>query len=98
MLGYLRLTTNDKVMAGMPLTVTEAWNAYAALYSAPEVFLATEPANCDSAFQQIALAGSMASRLWTNAYLAAFAITAGMRAVTFEDDFARFNGLNLLKL
>jgi hypothetical protein len=98
MLGFLRMTTNDKVMSGSPLTVGEAWNAYMALRSVPEVYLALEPANCEGSFQTVALANGMIPRMWTDAYLAAFAISAGMRLVTFDNDFSRFEGLNLLRL
>ena len=34
----------------------------------------------------------------TDAYLAAFARCAGMQLVTFDTDFARFEGLDLLVL
>jgi len=98
MLGFLRLTTNDRVMSGSPLTVTQAWNAYASLRSAPEVILAHEPANCEGDFQSVALGNNFTPRMWTDGYLASFAITAGMRLVTFDTDFSRFAGLNLLQL
>jgi hypothetical protein len=98
MLGFLRLTTNNTVMSGSPLTVAQSWNAYVALRSAPEVLLAHEPASCEGALQALALADSMVPRMWTDAYLAAFAISAGMRLVTFDNDFSRFSGLNLLQL
>jgi predicted nucleic acid-binding protein len=31
--------------------------------------------------------------LWTDAYLAAFALSAGLRMVSFDSDFGRFAGL-----
>jgi uncharacterized protein len=37
-------------------------------------------------------------RYWTDAYLAAFAISAGLRMVTFDRDFEKFEGLSLLLL
>ncbi len=39
-------------------------------------------------------------RLWTDAYLAAFALAGGYRLVSFDRDFLRFRpyGLNLLLL
>ena len=38
------------------------------------------------------------NRLWTDAYLAAFAITTGCRLVSFDADFQRFPALLLLHL
>ena len=37
-------------------------------------------------------------RLWTDAYLAAFALAGGHRLVTFDQDFLRFPGLEVLRL
>jgi uncharacterized protein len=37
-------------------------------------------------------------RLWTDAYLAAFAIFSGARLVTFDMDFKRFPNLEMLLL
>ncbi|WVN41054.1 hypothetical protein AOB54_05970 [beta proteobacterium MWH-UniP1] len=34
----------------------------------------------------------------TDAYLAAFAVCSGLRLVTFDKDFERFEGLSLLRL
>ena len=36
--------------------------------------------------------------LWTDAYLASFAIACGCRLVSFDADFVRFPGLNFLHL
>jgi predicted nucleic acid-binding protein len=36
--------------------------------------------------------------LLTDAYLAAFAESAGLRMVTFDKDFERFDGLDCLRL
>jgi hypothetical protein len=37
-------------------------------------------------------------RLWTDAYLAAFAISTGNRLISFDTDFMRFPNLDLLIL
>ena len=97
-LGFLRLSTNAKVMAGSPMTVTEAWLAYIALRRAPEIELVPEPSRCEILLEQIALDTDLPPRMWTDAYLAAFAISGGMRLVSFDADFARFDALDLLLL
>jgi predicted nucleic acid-binding protein len=38
------------------------------------------------------------ANFWTDAYLAAFARSAGLRLVTFDRGFARFSGLEVLLL
>lgn len=38
------------------------------------------------------------SRHWTDTYLAAFAVSGGLRIVLFDSDFSRFPGLSFLRL
>lgn len=97
-LGFLRLSTNSKVMAGQPLTVAEAWNAYGAFRRLPEVLLVDEPEDCEAWLGNWALGKQPAPRHWTDAYLAAFATAGNFRLVSFDRDFTRFDGLQLLKL
>lgn len=47
---------------------------------------------------QVAHAMALPARLLTDAYLAAFAESAGLRMVTFDKDFERFEGLDCLRL
>ena len=97
-LGFLRLSTNANVMAGAPLSVAEAWRAYVALRRAPEIELAAEPADCEAAIERIVLGAVLPARMWTDAYLAAFAISGKMRLISFDADFGRFDGLDFLLL
>lgn len=43
-------------------------------------------------------AGQTSPNLWTDAYLAAFAKSGGLRLVSFDRGFTRFSGLALLVL
>jgi toxin-antitoxin system PIN domain toxin len=97
-LGFLRLCTNDTVMAGQPLSVSEAWAAYAAYRELPEVILVAEPVGCEAVLAAWATGDAFTSRLWTDAYLAAFATAGDLRLVSFDGDFARFDGLHFLHL
>jgi len=97
-LGFLRLATNAAATDGQPLTVPQAWRAYGDFRRLPEVVLAAEPEGCETWLAQWALAGRPTPRQWTDAYLAAFAKTGGFRLVSFDGDFVRFDGLDLLRL
>ncbi len=97
-LGLVRLSINSGPMGGKPLTVPDAWSAYQRIRGLPEVFLAPEPAPCEAALHDWIQQGLVTHRLWTDAYLAAFAVSAGMRLVSFDRDFARFPGLDMLHL
>jgi len=97
-LGFLRLSTNASAMGGQPLTVQQAWQAYQAFRRLPEVLLADEPEGCEAWLEHWALGNRPSPRQWTDAYLAAFAKTGGMRIVSFDGDFNRFEDLEFLRL
>lgn len=46
----------------------------------------------------LALRDTASPKLWMDAWLAAFAICAGLQLVTFDRGFAQFAGLELLLL
>lgn len=85
-------------MAGRPLSVAEAWIAYQAFQNLPEVIHLAEPAACETKLRSWAFGESATSRLWTDAYLAAFSWSAGARMVSFDRDFTRMEDLDLLFL
>jgi toxin-antitoxin system PIN domain toxin len=89
-LGLLRLTTNATVMAGKPL--------YRAFRALDEVVFASEPESCDVELGKWAGSGAFGARLWTDAYLTALARSARWRLVTFDRDFDRFAGLEVVRL
>ena len=97
-LGFLRLATNATAMGGQPLKVPQAWQAYGAFRRLPEVVLVAEPEGCEACLEQWVLGDGPTPRQWTDAYLAAFAKAGGLRLVSFDGDFTRFEGLDLLRL
>ncbi len=94
-LGFLRLAC---IIPAQPLTPREAWETYQQLKSLAEVTFTPEPLALDSALETICLKKDFVPRLWTDAYLAAFAKSLGFRLVTFDKDYRRFTGLSLLHL
>ncbi len=97
MLGFLRLATSLKVVVN-PKTNAEAWSIYQEFRALPNTLFLAEPADLETHFQSLTTATALPHRLWTDAYLAAFAIASGGRLVSFDADFARFPGLNFLHL
>ena len=75
----------------------DAFDVYLRFATLPEVGICTEPAGCESHLRSL-LDAATPARMWTDAYLAAFAATAGLRLVTFDKDFARFGGIARLQL
>jgi predicted nucleic acid-binding protein len=54
--------------------------------------------NTERYFSALTLSPELPHSLWTDAYLAAIALAAGCRMVSFDSDFQRFPDLNFLHL
>jgi uncharacterized protein len=97
MLGFLRLATNPVVM-GRVTSVMEAWRFYQEFRSQSGVVFVDEQPGLDFYFSQWANRADSPARLWSDAYLAAFAGAGGHRIVSFDSDFKRFTGIDFLHL
>jgi uncharacterized protein len=97
MLGLLRLLTQPRVMGASAMSPPAALAVLQQWQRLPEVSLRADPAMLDTALSRL-LQYDLPARLLTDAYLAAFARSGGMRLVTFDMDFRRFPGLDLLLL
>ncbi len=98
MLGLLRLLTNPKVMAGHPFTAPEAWAAYEAFASLPEIRFLEESAAAEEQFTRWTKTPDFPAHRWTDAWIAALAHSAQARAISFDADFSTFDGLPFLHL
>jgi uncharacterized protein len=92
MLGLVRLLCQPKVVGEGALQLPAAWAVYQSFRALPMIDLISEPADCDARIAALLTAqGTLPARLWTDAYLAALANSSGLRLVTFDRDFERFN-------
>lgn len=96
MLGLLRLSTQPRVLS-RTLTPPEAWVVYHDFTALSHIQFLAEPAALESHFQTVT-ASEFPHRMWTDAYLAAFAIASDCRLISFDADFSRFPGLHFLHL
>lgn len=97
MMGLLRLSTQARVMSN-PLGIEEAWATYRRFLALPLGCFLAEPAGIEAQFQTLSTGSGFVHRLWTDAYLAAFAQASQCRLVSLDADFKRFAGLNFLHL
>ena len=97
MLGFLRLSTHPRVLT-RPLTASEAWGIYRRYRDEAEVGFVGEDPSIEGELQELVCRADFSQRLWTDAYLAAFSMSAGCRLVSFDSDFDRFTGLEFLHL
>jgi toxin-antitoxin system PIN domain toxin len=98
MLGFLRLATHPKLMSGRPFSAQEAWQAYSAFRALPEIEILSDPPKLESTLSSLACQPDFIPSFWTDAYLAALAISASARLVSFDSDFHSFKALQFLHL
>jgi len=96
MMGLLRVLTSPHVLGTDPLTTAEAWATYRDWRRDKAVVYAGEPVRCQLKLDDYVQNGFVRPKIWSDAYLAAFAESGDMRLVSFDADFTRFPSLNLL--
>jgi toxin-antitoxin system PIN domain toxin len=97
--GVLRLLTNAAVMAPFgdpPLTNEAAWSVFDALCADDRIDLVErEPSGIDERWRSFSTRATASTRLWTDAYLAAFAVAGDYTVVTVDNAFRQFDGVAL---
>jgi toxin-antitoxin system PIN domain toxin len=102
-MGFLRLTTQDRVMKAcgvQALTNNEAINFLAEVSGDPAVSSTDEPASTRHLWQKLSRSRQRSPNVWVDAYLAALAISLGAEMVTFDQGFKSYlpHGLRLVLL
>jgi len=92
LLGFIRLTTNRKVVA-QPLSVAEVMGRLASWLELPHVHVAQPSDTHFSRLRSELERLGTAANLTTDAHLAVIAMERGYVLYTTEADFARFPGL-----
>ena len=93
--SLLRMLSNPHVMGPGVHAPTIAWQEYDRMFSGTGALFLPEPEGMELQWRKYANDGQGSSgSAWTDAYLAAFAVTAGLELVTFDRGFRRFKGLH----
>ena len=77
------------------LSPAEAIAVYSQLLSDERVRFEPKPANLENAWTSLMSMRSVRGNTWTDTYLAAFAIEADLRMITFDQGMRRWPGLAL---
>jgi toxin-antitoxin system PIN domain toxin len=99
--SLLRLLTTESVMRGYAMsamTNTAAWSFYDALLADRRIAFAPEPPDLDTHWRRFATRDTASSKLWMDAYLAAFAVAGGHQLVTTDVAFKQFQDLDAVVL
>ena len=94
-LGLLRLLGNHMVMGPGALSAAKAWSRVEELLEDERVEFVAESPTLDSVLPGLLDHPVPASHLITDAYLAAFAISANRALITLDRSFRRFRGLQV---
>ena len=94
-MSCLRLLTQPIAEGFRPLTNRDAAAVYLAWRRDERVEMMDEPTGLFEFWPRLALRDDCSPKLWTDAYLAAFAIAGGCRLVTFDGAFRQFEGAGL---
>ncbi len=96
--SFVRLLTTTGVMSPygvQPLSNKEAWSSYEAFIADDRILFQAEPPGLEKVWSKFAARRTSSPKLWMDAYLAAFAITAGAQLVTTDKAFTQFAGLDV---
>lgn len=90
-IGLLRLLTNEQVMGVDVMNQQQAWQAYWRWFEDERIEFYREPEapEFDRLLQQFSTKTRPSTKLWADAYLAAFAKVSGLTIVTFDQAFSR---------
>lgn len=92
-LGILRLLTNPVIMKSEVCTTDQAWEVHDGILRDARFSYREEPASLQAKLREFTRGFPFAPKLWQDAYLAAFAVSAGLGLVTFDQGFGKFAGL-----
>jgi toxin-antitoxin system PIN domain toxin len=93
-LGFLRLLCNPKVMGTRTFEPEDAWDVSERLIAEEAIHFRDEPSDIETALKALTRESRASRDFWTDAYLAAFAMAANMRLVSFDSGFKRFKSLD----
>src|SRR5271165_2166888 len=83
-MGLLRLLTHESVMGSDVLSSRDAWRAYRTILADERIQFAPEPFSLEPDWRRMTSQDRPAPKIWTGAYLAAFARAGGMQLVTLD--------------
>jgi toxin-antitoxin system PIN domain toxin len=98
--SFLRLLSSPKVTGayGVTLTNRQALAVYDGFAASPNVGFVEEPKGVFARWRRLADLATSSPKRWMDAYLAAFAMEAGLKLVTGDGDFNSFPGLTPMLL
>jgi hypothetical protein len=83
-LTVLRLLTTEAIMRSDTRSMSEAWSLWDRVWSDTRIAFLPEPDDLEKEFRSRTGLASHSPKVWADAYLLAFAHTAGLKFITFD--------------
>lgn len=80
----LRLLTTEKIMEKDVRSMLESWDLWDKIWADPRIAFLNEPEGIEPGFRTHSRLKTHSPKVWADAYLLAFAESAGLRLVTFD--------------
>jgi toxin-antitoxin system PIN domain toxin len=80
----LRLLTTESVMGRDAKIMSQAWDLWDKIWADPRIEFLSEPEALESEFRKQSRLSTKSRKVWADAYLLAFTISAGLKLVTFD--------------
>lgn len=93
--GFLRLATNPAVFREEAVTMNVAWSCYDRLIEDERVYFMQEPEELERAWRRFTSKRVYSHKVWSDAYLVAFAQKANLRVVTFDQGFRSYEAVKV---
>lgn len=97
-MAFLRHLTTEAIMGPNVLSQASAWKEYERLMARDEGVFFPEPNGLELRWRDYTGLRVPAAKLWTDAYLAAFAEGHGLSVATFDRGFTGYAGTEVLLL
>jgi|KBSSwiStaDraftv2_1062776.scaffolds.fasta_scaffold312146_3 toxin-antitoxin system PIN domain toxin len=94
-MGFLRLLTNDRVMAEDVFTAQRAWQLIDHIRQDHRIVFTTEPLEIELSWRTLTNAFKTGASFWTDSYLAAFVQATGHTLVTFDRGFSKHKRVSM---
>ena len=91
--GFLRVATNPAAFGAEAVSLADAWPMYDALRLDPRVAFSAEPPGVETYWRAYTQRESFSPKVWSDAFLAAFARAGNLQVVTFDQGFSQFADL-----
>jgi uncharacterized protein len=96
--GFLRIITSVKIFREEALSMASAWSVYDQFLLNSRISFVAEPSGLEAEWKSFTNQESQSSKLWNDAYLAAFARVSQLTMVTFDQGFIQFSLPDLIIL